>query len=52
MSRIISPEMPAVVLYPADDLTVVAIEGEGDAHDLAVPAGELEAVRAPADIGA
>src|SRR6516165_7833486 len=42
MSRIISPEMPAVV----------AIESEGDAHRLAVPAGELEAVRAPADVGA
>ena len=25
--------------HPADDLAVVAIEGEGDAHDLAVPAG-------------
>src|SRR5580704_10922968 len=38
--------------YPADDLTVVAIERKGDADDLAVPAGKLEAVRAPADIGA
>src|SRR5579864_4447328 len=36
---------------PADDLAVVAIERESDPHDLAVPAGELEAVRAPADIG-
>ena len=26
----------------------MAVEGEGDAHDLAVPAGELQAVRAPA----
>src|SRR5216683_875691 len=52
MSRIISPEMPAVGGDPADDLAVVAIEGEGQAHGLAVPAGELETVRAPADIGA
>ena len=36
---------------PADDLTVVAVEDEGDAHHLAVPAGELEAVRAPALVG-
>jgi hypothetical protein len=35
MSRIISPEMPAVV---AEHLAVVAIESEGDAHHLAVPA--------------
>ena len=42
MSRIISPEMPAVVADPADDLAVMAVEGEGDAHDLAVPAGELQ----------
>jgi hypothetical protein len=37
---------------PADDFAVVAIEGEGEAHDLAVPAGELQAIRAPADIRA
>src|SRR5580704_4429471 len=37
--------------HPADDLAVVAIEGEGDADDLAVPAGELEAIRAPTDVG-
>src|SRR5215472_13138826 len=37
---------------PADDLAVVAIEGEGNAHDLAIPAGELQAIRAPADVRA
>src|SRR5437868_7455828 len=37
---------------PADDLAVVAIEGEGEPHHLAVPAGELQAIRAPPDIGA
>ena len=37
---------------PADDLAVVAIESEGDADDLAVPAGELQRVRAPADVRA
>src|SRR5262245_11654916 len=37
---------------PADDLAVVAIEREGDAHHLAIPARELEAVGAPADVGA
>ena len=35
---------------PTNDLAVVAIEGEGEAHDLTVPAGELQAIRAPADI--
>jgi hypothetical protein len=29
---------------------VVAIQRKGDAHDLAIPAGELEHVRAPAAI--
>jgi hypothetical protein len=51
MSRIIPLEMPTVG-HPADDLAVVAIEGEGEAYYLAVPAGELEAVRALADVGA
>src|SRR5947208_9778778 len=37
---------------PADDLAVVAIEGEGDAHHLTVPAGELERIRAPAAVRA
>jgi hypothetical protein len=44
MSRIISPEMPAVVATPADHLAIVAVESEGDAHHLAIPAGELEAI--------
>ena len=30
----------------------MAIEGEGDAHHLAVPAGELQSIRAPAAIRA
>ena len=30
----------------------MAVEGEGDAHDLAVPAGELQRIRAPAAIRA
>ena len=30
----------------------MAIESEGDAQLFAVPAGELETVRAPADVGA
>lgn len=42
---------------PTDDIagehvTVVTIEREGDAYDVAVPAGKLEAVRARPDIGA
>lgn len=36
---------------PADDLAVMAVECEGGAHDLAVPAGELQTVRAQADVG-
>jgi hypothetical protein len=35
---------------PADHLAVMAIEGEGDPYHLAIPAGELEAVGAPADV--
>src|SRR5580704_6312436 len=38
--------------YPTDDLAIVTIEGKGDADDLAVPAGELQCVGAPADVGA
>jgi hypothetical protein len=30
--------------HPADRLAIVSIESEGDAHHLAIPAGELEAV--------
>src|SRR4029077_6174934 len=37
---------------PTDDLPIMAIESEGEAHDLAVPAGELKAIRARADIWA
>ena len=37
---------------PRDDLAVMAIEGEGETHYLAVPAGEPEAIEAPADVGA
>src|SRR5437762_9267103 len=37
---------------PADNLAIMAVEGKGEAHDLAVPAGELECVRAPPMIGA
>jgi hypothetical protein len=37
---------------PADRLTIMAIEGEGDAHHLAVPASEPQRVGAPAEVGA
>jgi len=37
---------------PADHLAVMAIEGEGEAHDLTIPTGELQAIRTPADVGA
>jgi hypothetical protein len=33
--------------HPADDFAIMAIEGEGDPHDFAAPAGELQRVRAP-----
>jgi hypothetical protein len=33
---------------PSCDLAIVAIEGEGNAHDLTTPAGELQGIRAPA----
>src|SRR5947209_7082403 len=36
---------------PPDDLAIMAVEGKGDTHHLAVPAGELKDVRAPADVG-
>jgi hypothetical protein len=51
MSRIISPGDAGGRGHPADDLAVVAIEGEGEADDLTVPAGEFEAIGAPADVG-
>src|ERR1051325_6766946 len=37
---------------PGDRLAVAAVEGEGDAHLLAVVAADLEPVRAPSHIGA
>ncbi len=36
---------------PGDDLAVVGVDGEGDADDLTVPAGDLEAVGRPSLIG-
>lgn len=36
---------------PADDLAIVAVERERDAHDLVVPASELEPVRTPPYVG-
>ena len=42
--------MPAVVATQLNHLAVMAIEGEGEAHDLTIPTGELQAIRAPADI--
>src|SRR5215831_20922846 len=36
--------------HPGDCLAVMAIQRKGDAHDIAIPAGELEHVRAPAAI--
>ena len=38
--------------HPADDFAIMAIEGEGDPHDFAAPAGELQRVRAPAAVRA
>src|SRR5437868_3630965 len=38
--------------HPTDNFAVVAIESEGDAYDLAVPANEFQRVRAPAAIRA
>jgi hypothetical protein len=37
---------------PGDDLAIMRVENEGPTDDLAVPAGELEAVRTPAQVGA
>src|SRR6266702_1253544 len=37
---------------PGDRFAIMAIEGEGNADDLAVPAGELQHIRAPAAIRA
>jgi hypothetical protein len=38
--------------HPADDLAIVAIEGEGDAHDFVIPADDSRGIRAPAAIRA
>src|SRR5205823_7244700 len=38
--------------HPADDLAVLAIEGESNAHDLAIPAGKLQRIRALAVVRA
>jgi hypothetical protein len=38
--------------HPGDRLMIMAVEGEGDAHDLAIPAGELQRIRAPAAVRA
>ena len=35
---------------PGDDLTVTGIDGKADPDDLAVPAGELESIGAPAQV--
>lgn len=37
---------------PGDDLAVVCVDDEGSADDIAVPAGELEPVAAPAQVRA
>jgi hypothetical protein len=52
ISRIIAPEIPGRCSDSTDGLTVVAIEGEVDARDLATPAHELEHVRTPATFSA
>lgn len=38
--------------HPADDLAVVAVQGKGNPHDLAIPAGEFQRVRTPTLVGA
>jgi len=37
---------------PGDDVPVMRVEDEGASHDLAVPAGEPEAVGTPSEVGA
>jgi hypothetical protein len=37
---------------PGDDLAVEGVDDEGEPNDLAVPAGELQTVRAPAQVRA
>ena len=36
--------------FPGDDLAIVGVDDEGTADDLAIPAGELEAVGTPAQV--
>src|SRR5438105_1173989 len=38
--------------HPADDFAIMAIEGKGDAHDLAIPGEKLQRIRAPAAVRA
>jgi hypothetical protein len=35
---------------PADNLQVMAVQGEGNPHDLAIPAGELQRVGTPSSL--
>ena len=51
MSRMSEPLTPAFATAPGDDLAVMGVENERAADDVAVPAGELETVGAPAQIG-
>jgi hypothetical protein len=37
---------------PGNDLSVTGIQRKGDSHNLIVPAGDLKAIRCPAQIGA
>jgi hypothetical protein len=51
MSRTSEPLMPALATArQCDHLAVVRIDDEGGSDDLAVPARELEAVRAPTQV--
>ena len=51
MSRTSDPLDPGIgCRAPSDDLAVVSIHGEADPDDLPVPAGELKAVGAPAQV--
>ncbi|MNE59317.1 hypothetical protein D3C80_1544030 [compost metagenome] len=35
---------------PSDDLPVEGVDDEGETNDLAIPAGELQTIRAPAQV--
>lgn len=41
---------PSCCCQPADDLAVMTVEDEGDADDLAIPAGELQSIGTPTDV--